>query len=274
MSLSNPDENERLAWVRSTALAGTEMLVAYGNTRLWHIFHERYALCACRTAAADWLYRGRISSYVDGSVSLMEPGETHRNTVVRKPADFKVLLVDPSLIERAAEDFGLRGTPHLRLPVIQDPQLFAAIYSLGTAVNTGAGALEQESWLTTCVRLMLEYAERRPASLAAASGHRAVERAKEHLRERFSEHVGLDELESVAGLSRFHLVRLFTRHVGMPPHAYQTHIRIERARILLQTGVRPASASLSVGFADQSHFTRHFKRIMRITPGDYAHASR
>lgn len=99
---------------------------------------------------------------------------------------------------------------------------------------------------------------------------RAIERAKLHLHDRFNESVSLDELMALTSLSRFHLVRAFALHTGMPPHAYQLKLRIERACVLLRAGVTAAEAATQVGFADQSHFTRHFKRIRRITPGQYA----
>ena len=84
----------------------------------------------------------------------------------------------------------------------------------------------------------------------------------------------LDELAAVARVSRFHLVHAFTREIGLSPHAYQVHIRVERARRLLQRGMSAAGAAASVGFADQSHLTRWFKRILRLTPSDYARDSR
>ena len=100
---------------------------------------------------------------------------------------------------------------------------------------------------------------------------RAIERAKLYLHDRFNESVSLDELMALTRLSRFHLVRAFALHTGIPPHAYQLKLRIERACVLLRAGVTAAEAAIQVGFADQSHFTRHFKRIRRITPGQYAH---
>jgi AraC-like DNA-binding protein len=99
---------------------------------------------------------------------------------------------------------------------------------------------------------------------------RAIERAKHYLHDKFNESVSLDELVALTMLSRFHLVRAFALHTGIPPHAYQLKLRIERACVLLRAGVAAAEAATQVGFADQSHFTRHFKRIRRITPGQYA----
>jgi AraC-like DNA-binding protein len=83
----------------------------------------------------------------------------------------------------------------------------------------------------------------------------------------------LHDLSRVAGLSRFGLVHAFTREVGLSPHAYQVHVRVERARVLLKQGCSPATVATTMGFADQSHFTRHFKRILQVTPSQYAKPS-
>jgi len=98
----------------------------------------------------------------------------------------------------------------------------------------------------------------------------AIERAKHYLHDNFNELVSLDELVALTTLSRFHLVRAFALHAGIPPHAYQLKLRIERACVLLRAGTTAAEAAAQVGFADQSHFTRHFKRMRHITPGRYA----
>jgi len=55
----------------------------------------------------------------------------------------------------------------------------------------------------------------------------------------------------------------------MPPHAYQVRIRVEAARRMLLSGFAIATVAAELGFADQSHFTRHFRRVMGITPAQY-----
>jgi AraC-like DNA-binding protein len=102
------------------------------------------------------------------------------------------------------------------------------------------------------------------------NGKLAVARAKAYLREHCSEPVSLQDLALVSGFSRFGLVHAFTKEVGLSPHAYQVHVRIERARALLQHGVSPAAVATTMGFADQSHFTRHFRRVLQVTPSQYA----
>jgi AraC-like DNA-binding protein len=69
-------------------------------------------------------------------------------------------------------------------------------------------------------------------------------------------------------------VRSFTDVVGMPPHAYLTQIRANRARALLLAGETLSGAAYRCGFCDQSHLTRTFKRLFGVTPGSYVAALR
>jgi AraC-like DNA-binding protein len=62
--------------------------------------------------------------------------------------------------------------------------------------------------------------------------------------------------------------------VGLPLHAYVTHRRISSAQVLLARGLSQAEVAASVGLYDQSQLHRHFKRIVGVTPGAYAHAVR
>lgn len=76
-------------------------------------------------------------------------------------------------------------------------------------------------------------------------------------------------LARVAGLSAFHLCRVFRDAVGMPPHAYQTQVRVRQAKSLLRAGMPAAQVAAAAGFSDQAHLTRHFKQIVGVTPGRY-----
>jgi AraC-like DNA-binding protein len=98
----------------------------------------------------------------------------------------------------------------------------------------------------------------------------ALLRAREFLQQHCTRSVSLQELMKVTGLSRFHLVRAFAKEFGRPPHAYQIHMQIERAKALLDAGHLPAVVALETGFSDQSHFTRHFKKHCGLTPRQYA----
>jgi AraC-like DNA-binding protein len=101
---------------------------------------------------------------------------------------------------------------------------------------------------------------------------RAVRRAREFLDAFAADPVTLEDVAQHAGLNRFALVRQFRRAYGITPHAYQTQVRIARARVLLAGGAPIDDVALSLGFADQSHFGRHFKRSLGMSPARYARA--
>ena len=84
-----------------------------------------------------------------------------------------------------------------------------------------------------------------------------------------SEQVSLDALSEIAGLSKYHLLRAFTKETGITPYSYLETIRIDRAKTLLRQGVPAAEVALCAGFSDQSHFTNVFKRFNGLTPGQY-----
>lgn len=78
------------------------------------------------------------------------------------------------------------------------------------------------------------------------------------------------ELASLAGVSRFQLLRGFACELGITPHAYLIQSRARLARAMLARGLSIAQAAAEAGFADQSHLTRAFVRQFGITPGRFA----
>jgi AraC-like DNA-binding protein len=83
-------------------------------------------------------------------------------------------------------------------------------------------------------------------------------------------HRGLEAAAATLDRSVPHLVRSFTRQFGVSPHAYVIGRRIDAARRELLRGARPVEVATSVGFCDQAHFTRHFKRHTSMTPAGFA----
>jgi AraC-like DNA-binding protein len=97
----------------------------------------------------------------------------------------------------------------------------------------------------------------------------AVRRVRQYLHENYADNFTLDELARLVGLSGFHLNRVFRMEVGLPPHAYQTQVRLTNAKLLLTKGWSIDQAAMAAGFFDQSHFTNKFRRLFGYTPGVY-----
>ena len=97
----------------------------------------------------------------------------------------------------------------------------------------------------------------------------AVLRARDYLHAHSAEDISLAALAEAAGMDRFRLTRAFRSAFGLPPHAYLVQWRLVQARRLLRQGLAPASVAATVGFADQSHLGRWFRRAFGLTPAHY-----
>jgi transcriptional regulator GlxA family with amidase domain len=152
--------------------------------------------------------------------------------------------------------------------VTRAPPIVEGVRGLWSAIVDEAPVIVQHQQLSALMTAVLELAAHeapRPPILTPA-----VARTQQALHERFAEEVPLEELAELAGMSKCHLVHLFHKEVGLPPHAYQIQLRVARARVLVAAGVPLAEVATMTGFADQSHLTRLFKRVVGMPPGQYA----
>lgn len=241
--------------------------------------HEEYQLGLNLTHPGAYRYRGAKHPIPVGSLSVLHPGEAHAtNSSFFKETNsrYRMLFVSPALFSRAADDVAGRETalPFFPAPILLDLSLAQLFLRLHRTLEEGGGAslLEQESLLLWALaRLIAQHARSEPEPRRAGrpSGA-ALDRAHEYLRAHCAENVSLEELARVAQLSPYHLSRAFRQRFGMPPHAYQIQARIEQAKRLLTAGHSPPVVALETGFYDQSHFGRHFRRLVSVTPGVYA----
>jgi AraC-like DNA-binding protein len=79
----------------------------------------------------------------------------------------------------------------------------------------------------------------------------------------------VERLVELAGVSPSHLMRSFSRSVGLPPLSYQAQVRLAHARRLLIEGRSASWVAHECGFADQSHLSRRFKESYGLTPGAF-----
>lgn len=246
-----------------------------GDTRLWAGHSPHYAISVTYAGAFDFWYRKRVWTHGPGRhLKLKEPGEVHRDVRVHGPVTNQAVAFMPRLVDEVARQLGLPASPHLGAVLSQGAgRTEAAALALHSALaRRSSDRLECESLLAeTLEALLTEYAERPPR--ASCPPHRpAARRARDYLRACFTEDVGLDAVASSVGLNRFHLLRVFREEYGLPPYEYVTHLRVARAQVLLGQGMPAGQVAAEVGLYDQSQLNRHFKRIVGLTPGQYARA--
>lgn len=97
-----------------------------------------------------------------------------------------------------------------------------------------------------------------------------LQRVLDFIELRLGEDITLEDLAGQACLSAFHFSRLFHEATGMPPHRYVVERRIEAARkMLLSERSTLAEIALEAGFGSQANFSRTFRKLTGMTPGQY-----
>lgn len=241
-------------------------------------WHEQFQLCFIEAGTGDLTYRGDSYPTPPASLFIVHPGEIHSNRCfLASGCSYRTLFIEPDVMRRvAAEIFGRdRGVPYFPAAIIFEREVLALFQQLHVVLENPASTLERQSLLQTfSTKLIAQFSEQ---SISFDSLNRkpvSVKKACEYLTEHYAENVFLEQLASLAGLSPFHFSRVFSEQIGMPPHAFQTQVRVARARTLLLQGWSISEVAARTGFADQSHLTRLFKRLVGITPGRYQQNSK
>jgi AraC-like DNA-binding protein len=220
---------------------------------------DYYAVGRVERGRPEWWGRGKVWRSVPGSIWVKEPGDVHRDIAHDGPTTFTVITLPADEVLRVRDAGTVVASPHLEA----GDERALPFHRLHDAVSSGADRLSLEVALTEAIATFARL------SSASLEHTRPVRRAMEYLRERLAESITLDDLASYAALDKFHLCRAFRAQIGMPPHAYLTHLRIQRAKVLLAAGVRASELAPRVGLYDQSQLTRHFRRIVGVTPARY-----
>jgi AraC-like DNA-binding protein len=218
---------------------------------------EAYAIARVEAGRSTWWTRGGVREVSPGVVKIQQPGDVHRDVSRDGPSTVLVVSFPTPMVESLAGKICVHP-----LLAAEDPR-GAPFQRLHDAVRAGAERFELDVAVAEAIAALVTIGDAKP--------HHAppVRRALEVLHDRLAASITLDDLATHAGIDKFHLCRAFRAQVGMPPHAYLTHLRIMRAKALLAGGTRPSDIAAQVGLYDQSQLNRHFRRIVGTTPGRY-----
>jgi AraC-like DNA-binding protein len=267
-------EVEKRSYWRSPDLPGVDFMVATNSTAPWQVYNVRHSIGMPESWTAPINHDGRHFEIGPGQAILTRPGELHSTPGSSRPGTLRALVLGDEVIEQYAGEYLAHSTElYWKAGILRcSPQLRDAYQHAFSQFLSAPTALEVQSTMTELFAIVLrELVIGSSFSEKLANCSRPAARMRElihHSPAGLS--LGLDALASAVGLSRFQALRAFKRRYGIPPHAYQLTVRTGLAAPLLLRGANVTQVAHELGFADQSHFTRHFKRIWGITPGSFA----
>jgi AraC-like DNA-binding protein len=263
--------------IRNWQVAGIDGLELLHASNVTHDYprHIHEEPCLVLMQRGHEVNRCRKGTFVAtaGEVMLLNADEAHTSQSIG--AEYRMMSIPQRLLEQlASEAWGREMRDlHFSHPVVRNKAVFRSLLKLHLSFENPSSTLEQQSrFASTVIDLLCHINLRVPEGVGREKCRLRL--VRDHIREHYSENISLEALAEIAGLSSFHLLRVFRTHVGIPPHEYQTHLRVNKARGLLRAGHTIAETSLMLGFCDQSHFSRNFRRITGMTPGYYASYSR
>lgn len=241
-------------------------------------WHDEYQICLVQSGSGELNYRGRSFITPPAALFIVHPGEVHSNLAHGSAGcSYRDLFIGRELMRRAALQVKEKecGTPFFKAVVVSDRDTVRQYLELHATFERSASYLERESLLLEFLsNLIARFAEDGSHAPLRAAGRLGLRRACDYLVEHHAEQVSLEHLARMAALSPFHFNRLFAAEFGMPPHQFQTLVRVSKAKRLLRDGWPIPQAAYQAGFFDQSHFSRHFKRVVGVTPGQYRTSSK
>jgi AraC-like DNA-binding protein len=267
--------------VRYSSVAGLEGLDVMSARWVKHSFrphvHDFYAVSLNYGGSGAFHYRGVLREAVPWTCNLIEPGESHTGQAMTEDGwSYRNLYLGSSLMESLLQAADWRGAHNVRFksPLVKDGVLARRLANFFTSTDESASLLRSESeLLSVMARLTTVHLAQGQCLSQVGTEHKAVRRVREWLDNHSEQNVSLRFLAGLADLSPYYLVRAFHKQVGVPPHQYQTNIRVLRARRLLRSGTPISEVAITSGFCDQSHLNRCFKSTLGTTPGRYVNGS-
>jgi AraC family transcriptional regulator len=218
----------------------------------------------------------RSSDYLAEGDIMISPPYLHRKLSWDADAKFLLLRLEPKLfastVDESVDADRVQMLPQLK---IRDPLIQQIGLTLKAELETDglSDHLYAESMVNAlAVHLLRRYSTQKqkiPAYSGGLPNHK-LQQAIDYIQSHIAEDVSLAAIATELGMSQYYFARLFKQSMGYSPYQYLIKCRIERAqKLLIQGQQNIANVAMQVGFASQSQFGRHFRRITGVTPKQF-----
>ncbi|GAB2644456.1 AraC family transcriptional regulator [Vibrio panuliri] len=259
---------------QSTLLPWVELRIADNSHACYDAHsHDEFSFGIIDSGQACYTNQKRSNQISQGDIVTINPGDIHACNPERRlnqaaAWSYRMLFVDSremakyqrEVSSKHAFDYTPFDSDYQRSTRMT--QQFEALFHCLSFENCPLAAQTQ---FLQFVALCFAQSSNHSPSQASPN----LKRVREMLLDDIATSHQLEHLAEEVGLSRYQLVRNFKQQYGLPPHAYLINEKIKRAKNLLKTGNTISEVAHQLGFADQAHFQRQFKRKLSVTPKYY-----
>ncbi len=212
-----------------------------------------------------------------GEMLFINPRTPHRCISASKPRpqthSYRAICAAPDYIRRTAEQISDRAErlPNFIATPLSNKRLDKCFQQFFALINIRGTTLEKQSALNNFLSgALLKNSGAPPLPAEIGTQNQSMVRVHSYIMKNYRSNITLSDLSGIGCISPYHLQRLFLESYGSSPHEFMIKLRIQKALELLKGGLSSAETAFETGFADQSHFSRHFKKNIGVSPGRYA----
>lgn len=275
--MEKPTLNDQAQFWRDPDFSVLEMRFSSYDSRIFpkHT-HDSYSVGMVEQGESTFFFRGANHRIGPGQIALIPPAEVHScNPEGGSGWRYRMFYLDPDWLHRLAEGIAGRAgaRPLFLSPVAEDAELSGQLLRLFALLQQGGEIAEKEQALyETFSALLVRLGRCHTPPPDPPAEPAAVLLSEDYIRANLENTISLETLAGLTGFSPYHFLRVFKAARGLPPHTFQTQLRIDLAKKLLSGGADIADVAYTTGFSDQCHFTRKFKQFTGATPRQYKKA--
>ncbi len=234
-------------------------------------FHEYYVIGFIESGRRNLSCKSKSYTIETGDLILFNPQDNHTcKQIDHQTLDYRCINIQPDIMKKLAfEITGQDYLPYFTEPVLFHNDLVASLRELHLMIMQEEKDFKKEElFLFIIEQLIVEYSDA-VSTTAETEPSTEIKAVCDFLQNNYMKNIKLSDLSDLTGLSKYYLLRSFTKQKGISPYSYLETIRISRAKKLLEQKIVPIDVALQTGFTDQSHFTNFFKKLIGLTPRQY-----
>lgn len=234
-------------------------------------FHDYYVIGFIEKSKRYLLCKGQEYVIQPGDILLFNPGDNHTcQQISEEPLDYRCLNIQPDIMRKTSSEIMEKDC----LPIFMENVLFRSDLAVSLRelhqmiMEKRTDFKKEELFLFLLEQLITEYSDITSAS-AQEETSLEMKTVCDYFEKNYAQSISLDQLSSLTGMSKYHLLHCFTKQKGISPYSYLETVRINHAKKFLEQGETPTDVAFMTGFNDQSHFTNFFKKLIGLTPKQY-----
>ncbi|RXK00288.1 AraC family transcriptional regulator [Arcobacter sp. CECT 8986] len=249
-----------------------ENIIKTDNTFSKH-FHNTYTVGLTHDGIFKSINRNSASLSYKNSTRVINPGEVHSgNSNSWKYTNFYPTI--ELMSEIYEQIYFEKKIPEFSSHIINDITLYSFLSKFFVSVYSNSNKMQIEITLIEALSYLIKnYMSKNKDYEPIFNNMKTIKNSIDFIMDNLDTNITLDELAMSVNLSKYHFLRVFKNSIGLTPHQFILSQRLEKAKDFIAKGISLNETAFYVGFSDQSHFIRNFKKIYGYVPSKLKNSS-